>query len=54
MNKNSNDLDEADFLLIDGKQFEHGCKLELNFAPSDTKLAKFSALKNQYKKVVSF
>lgn len=54
MNKSSNELDKADFLLIDEKQYEHGCKLELKFAPSDTELAKFSALKNQYKKVVSF
>lgn len=54
MNKNSNVLDKADFLLIDEKQYEHGCKLELKFAPSDTELAKFSALKNQYKKVFSF
>lgn len=54
MNKNSNELDKADFLLIDEKQYEHRCKLELKFAPSDTELAKFSALKNQYKKVVSF
>lgn len=54
MNKNSNELDKADFLLIDEKQYEHGCKLELKFTPSDTELAKFSALKNQYKKLFLF
>lgn len=54
MNKNLNELDKADFVLIDDNQYEYGCKLELKFAPSDTELAKFSALKNQHKKVVSF
>lgn len=49
MNKNSNELDKADFVLIDDKKYEYGSKLELKFAPSDTELAKFNALKNQYR-----